>query len=181
MKKGQYVDLTGNRFGQLVALERIPPTSDTRSKWVCKCDCGNVATVSVSNLRNGHTTSCGCAVVNRCKDTHTKHGGKKKHEVDRLYAVWRAMKQRCQRSKNPAYKYYGGRGITVCSEWQDYKSFKEWAYKSGYDETAERGECTIDRIDPNGNYEPTNCRWVDMKTQNNNKRKVVEDNNGTDV
>lgn len=166
MKKGQFIDITGKRFGQLIATERIPPASGTRSKWICKCDCGNVATVSISNLRNGHTTSCGCVIVKKCKETHTKHGGRN----DRLYAVWRLMKQRCQRTETPEYKYYGGRGIAVCAEWQDYKAFKEWAYKSGYDENAKRGQCTIDRIDVNGNYEPSNCRWVDMKTQNNNKR-----------
>lgn len=80
------------------------------------------------------------------------------------------MRHRCANSNDASYKYYGGRGITVCEEWGDYERFRNWALANGYDPNAPQGECTIDRIDVNGNYEPSNCRWVDMKTQNANKR-----------
>ena len=80
------------------------------------------------------------------------------------------MKQRCFRQSSKAYKYYGGRGITVCDEWLKYENFMKWAYSHGYDPNVERGKCTIDRIDVNGDYEPNNCRFVDMVDQNNNKR-----------
>ena len=80
------------------------------------------------------------------------------------------MLYRCYKDKYPYFKYYGGRGITVCDEWLEYDNFMRWAYSHGYDPNAKRGKCTIDRIDVNGNYEPSNCRFVDMAVQNNNKR-----------
>ena len=81
------------------------------------------------------------------------------------------MKNRCSCKNATGYEYYGGRGIKVCDEWQKYEPFREWAYVAGYDETAKRWDCTIDRINVNGDYEPSNCRFVDMKVQNQNKRR----------
>lgn len=169
MRKGQYIDLSGQRFGCLVAVE-IDHRLGSRAIWKCKCDCGNTTFVSVSNLRNGHTQSCGCLQISRTSDAMRTHGHKGKRSVNRLYPVWRAMKQRCLLPSSKAYKYYGGRGITVCDEWLEYDNFMRWAYSHGYDPNAKRGKCTIDRIDVNGNYEPSNCRFVDMAVQNNNKR-----------
>ena len=80
------------------------------------------------------------------------------------------MRARCNCKNNGRYKYYGGRGISVCSEWDDYEVFEQWALSNGYDEKSERGKCTLDRIDNNGNYEPSNCRWVDMSIQSLNRR-----------
>lgn len=87
----------------------------------------------------------------------------------RLYEVWRSMKRRCEQPTHTFYKYYGARGISVCEEWHDFHTFAQWAVDNGYDINAEHLKCTLDRIDSNGNYEPSNCRWVDMKVQNNNK------------
>ena len=88
----------------------------------------------------------------------------------RLYFVWYNMVRRCTKPETPGYEWYGGKGVSVCDEWKnDFDAFARWAVKSGYDEDAKRNECTLDRIDSNGNYEPNNCRWVDMKVQNNNR------------
>ena len=89
---------------------------------------------------------------------------------ERLNWVWLEMRQRCKNPKHHAYKYYGGRGIKICKEWDSYKTFRDWAAMTGYNANAKRGECTLDRIDPDGNYEPLNCRWVSMKEQGNNRR-----------
>lgn len=98
-----------------------------------------------------------------------------KTSTERLYHVWVSMKQRCYNPNNNRYANYGAKGVTVCKEWlHDYLAFRDWALLAGYDKDAPRGKCTLDRIDPLGNYEPSNCRWVDMKTQVSNKRPYVQ-------
>ncbi|RRC92739.1 hypothetical protein EII25_03435 [Erysipelotrichaceae bacterium OH741_COT-311] len=136
--------------------------------WECNCDCGNKTEVIQENLLNGHTKSCGCA-----SSKYTMGERMKTHGMSntRLYYVWKAMKARCSNPNVEQYPNYGGRGIFVCAEWMSsFDNFKEWALLNGYDSNAEFGKCTIDRINPDGNYEPSNCRWVDMKVQANNKR-----------
>ena len=161
------IDLTGCKFGRLTVEKRSGSNKRNEAMWLCKCDCGNEKIVVGKLLRNGHTKSCGCLRP----DVITKHGFAKHNQVDRLYRVWKQIRCRCYNPKVKEYKYYGGRGIKMCEEWDDYSNFREWALDNGYDENAKWGDCTIDRIDSNKNYEPNNCRWVNMKVQQNNKNK----------
>lgn len=96
----------------------------------------------------------------------------KKHlgSYSRLYSIWSSMKCRCSNKNFYKYHLYGGRGIKVCDEWLDFKNFKKWAYENGYNPNLSRKEQSLDRINCDGNYEPSNCRWADIKTQNNNRR-----------
>ena len=134
--------------------------------WLCRCDCGNEVEVIATDLTTGHTCSCGCLMRETASKTMTTHG----KTGTRLNVVWQGMLARCNNQHHKSYKNYGGRGIKVCDEWLDFTAFEEWAFANGYDENAPRGQCTLDRIDNNGNYEPNNCRWADMKTQMQNQR-----------
>lgn len=162
-------DIKGQRFGRLLAVE-LECVRNRRAYWRCICDCGNEKTVCVGDLTCGKTLSCGCLKAEKAKQTGKKRA---KHLgcSERLYVVWADVKVRCYVPNSVSYKLYGARGITMCDEWKnDYNAFREWAMANGYDASAKRGECTLDRIDVNGIYEPNNCRFVSSKTQNNNKR-----------
>lgn len=148
-------DLTNKHFNNLWVVSRSHFKGTGKKPVVfynCICKCGNAALVRGRNLISGHTKSCGCL--------HTKHGFSNK---ERLYQTWKNMRRRCNDPRNKRYKNYGGRGIKVCSEWNDYMNFRNWAYSNGYNDSL-----TIDRINHDGNYEPQNCRWVDFKIQANN-------------
>lgn len=166
-------DLTGMKFGRLTVISRakdiISESGYKTAMWNCVCDCGNTKVVRGKCLTGGVTKSCGCYAKEAVSARKTKHGD----AGTRLYAIWDSMRQRCYNNNNHAYHNYGGRGISVCDEWDDYQAFKDWALKSGYDINACRGACTIDRVDVNRNYSPDNCRWVDMRAQSNNRRKTI--------
>lgn len=149
------------RFGNLTVLNRAPKGKRHHSMWLCKCDCNAETVVDTSSLRSGNTKSCGCITRKLLKESSTKHG---KHGT-RLYRIWKGMVSRCNCKGQSSYKHYGGRGISVCSEWLNYESFDKWALENGYSDNL-----TIDRIDTDGNYTPKNCRWVTMEVQAKNKR-----------
>lgn len=161
-------DLTGMTFGRLTVISENGAAKNGHRMWLCQCSCGNTTTVNGSNLTSGGVVSCGCFKVDANKNRLTTHG----ESHTRLYGIWSGMKDRCYNPNNISFETYGKIGVHVCDEWlHSYESFRDWAIEHGYDKTAERGECTLDRINPYGNYSPDNCRWADMFVQNHNKRK----------
>lgn len=156
-------DLIGQRFGRLTVIQKA---SEGRKRYLCKCDCGNSITLVPCRLRK--YKSCGCyekenmKIISKSALTHGKTN-------TRLYGIWCRMKDRCNNPNLEHYDCYGGRGIKVCDEWQhSFESFYEWAMSSGY-----RNDLSIDRIDVNGDYEPSNCRWATLTEQQRNKRNTV--------
>ncbi len=156
-------DLTGQQFGRLTVIKRAENDKNGSTQWLCQCNCSNKTkkVIRGSALRNGLTQSCGCLHTEMLANRNRTHNLSK----SKLYKIWYAMKNRCYYSKDKCYNRYGGRGITVCDEWlHDFQAFYDWAMANGYADSL-----TIDRIDVNGNYEPSNCRWITNKEQQYNK------------
>ena len=172
-------DLTGQKFGKLTALYPVPDKAH-RARWHCVCDCGNEKDVLQQNLSNGHVRSCGCILSDSSLERMIRYNdslGRESHRKTktRLYKIWIGMKSRCYYKRTESYKNYGKRGIKVCDEWlHSYNAFSEWALQNGYDDSL-----TIDRIDPDGNYCPENCRWTTMSIQEFNKRMSSKNTSGT--
>ena len=158
------IDITGQRFGRLVAIERVGTDKHRKAVWLCQCDCGNTTKVTGNELRRGRANSCGCYCKERNREAHVKHGGR----YTRLYDIWRGFRQRCSNPNAKGYSNYGGRGITVCPEWDDFTVFQKWAHENGYTDSM-----TIERKDVNGNYEPSNCTWILQAEQEQNKQDTI--------
>ena len=169
------VDLVGQRFGRLTVVE-FDSIKDHKARWKCVCDCGLTVIVRGNALRSGNTKSCGCLHREKLIETghaNTKHGESHDRRT-RLYTIWCGMRQRCTNPNRQAYALYGGKGVTVCEDWNEYSSFKDWAMKNGYADNL-----SIDRINPEKGYSPDNCRWITPSentaraNKNHTSRKVI--------
>ena len=172
-------DLTGQRFGRLTVIEYagtlVTKNHSRTTMWKCKCDCGNIKDVRYSNLARGTTQSCGCIHKEKLGSMNRTHGlsGNK----TRLYTIWKNMRGRCFNTNDKSYDRYGGRGISVCEEWdKSFEAFYKWSIENGYKEDiaeSNRNRLSIDRINNDGNYEPSNCRWTNDFVQASNKRNSI--------
>lgn len=150
------INLIGQKFNRLKVLERIG------NKWKCECDCGKITFVITNKLKSGHTKSCGCYKIDKIKEKITTHGLTK----TRIYKCYHDMKARCYKESKADYKWYGAKGVKVCEEWlSDFMIFHNWAMDNDY-----KDDLTLDRIKPDGNYEPNNCQWITISEQQSKRR-----------
>lgn len=175
----KYKDITGMKFGRLTAIEKVEPRRPKSGTWWrCVCDCGEEVIVQASAMRSGNTKSCGCLHTEMNK---RKRGVKSEEHGERICNIRDGMIRRCYNKNEPAYKWYGARGITVCDEWLRHggrRAFYDWSIENGY-----RDDLSIDRIDNNGPYAPWNCRWATTgeQSRNNRRNRIIEFNGESHV
>lgn len=166
MRNRKREDLTGKKFNKWTVLHFSHRGKPYSKYWVCECDCGTIRPVEGSALKSGASKSCGCwrREVMRNQTWTQTHGLSK----TRLHDTWGKMIRRCEQPKDKRWERYGGRGISICDEWRnDFLAFYNWAMDNGYSD-----ELTIDRINNDGNYEPSNCRWATAKQQSSNRSRT---------
>jgi len=162
--EAKIINLCGQRFGRLTAVSLLPRQEGQKRKWRGLCSCGGTADIVGHQLRKGHTQSCGCIKREETIARNTKHGLCRVYP--REYGAWKDMRARCRNPNNTDWKDYGGRGITICAEWEDFaKFFADMGPKPSRSHS-------LDRREVNGNYEPANCRWADAEMQASNQRRV---------
>lgn len=164
-------NLIGQKFGMLTVYEFAGKNKHNKFLWKCTCECGGETVVTTGNLNSGNSKSCGCE---KYKGNRRTHG----MSDSRIYTIWSSMKGRCLNEKDAHYSDYGGRGITINEEWvNSFAKFYEWSVENGYTD-----DLTIDRINVNGNYEQSNCRWITIEEQQKNKRNNIHiDINGVEM
>jgi hypothetical protein len=164
---GKFKDLTGLKFGKLTVIEQAGHDKYNKILWKCKCDCGKETITHGRDLVNEHCKSCGCLLNSNRKEEGRFKGLSK----TRIYTIWKGMNQRCNNPNCEAYSYYGAKGIDICDEWkgtQGFFNFLAWSLENGYEK-----DLTIDRMDGNKGYSPSNCRWADWSTQRRNQNRTV--------
>lgn len=159
-----FIDETGHVYGRLTVLGKSPEQPTAHAYWLCRCECGNLKSLAGGHLRRGNIRSCGCLNMEKLRG-RKRHGKTVGGRRQRIFRIWLGMRDRCSNPKLPHYSRYGGRGITVCDEWQH--SFEAFYRDMGDPPSPDH---SIDRIDNDRGYEPSNCRWATRSEQNRNQR-----------
>lgn len=163
MKNPRLINLDGQRFGKWLVVRQAGNNSGGGALWKCSCECGTERSVLGQDLRKGKSKSCGCHEKKMHIKRITRHG----QTGTRLYQCWQNMRRRCRSKNNVQYPDYGGRGIQIDEQWDDFATFAAWAHANGY-----RDDLSIEREDVNGNYTPSNCVWATAAVQSANRRFV---------
>lgn len=160
----KFINLVGKRFGRLIVIEKAENNRWGQIQWLCLCDCGQEAVVRGCYLVSNHTKSCGCLQKEARVQSSVKHGHYKNRKQSKTYKAWSGIIQRCNNPRNGRYHRYGKRGITVCKRWVEFKNFLEDMGKKPTDKHS------IDRVNNNGNYCKSNCKWSLPKEQARNRK-----------
>lgn len=169
------INMIGQKFGRLTVVD-FNRLENHKTYWKCICDCGLTVISTGNNLRSGNTKSCGCLrrEETRIRGKANKTHGESHDNRTRLYSIWCGMRNRCNNPNHQAFYLYGGKGISLCNDWNNYTNFKSWAMSNGYADSL-----SIDRIDPSKGYDPSNCRWITISenvaraNKNHTTRKLI--------